>query len=99
MAGVDVRSERSGRTADLGRFRVKRMGGDGSKVVAVGGGSRRVRGRRAGGRRFIALLFAEQFELLALEPQGFVPLFTAAQGQGHFDQMLHDDDLAVELDL
>ena len=39
MAGVDVRIERGRRAADLGRFRVQWMGGDGSKVVAEGGGS------------------------------------------------------------
>ena len=42
------------------------------------------------------VLFAEEFELLALEPQGFVPLFAAAQGESHFDQILHDEDPAVE---
>ena len=42
------------------------------------------------------VLFAEEFELLALEPQGLVPLFAAAQGEGHFDEVLHDDDPAVE---
>ena len=110
MAGVEVWVERSRRTADLGRFRVKRMGGDGSKVVAVGGGSGAVRGRRVGGRLrrgfgapggwgSLAFRFAEEFELLALEPQGFVPLFAAAQGESHFDQILHDEDPAVEGDL
>ena len=47
----------------------------------------------------MAFRFAEEFELLALEPQGFVPLFAAAQGEGHFDQILHDENPAVERDL
>ena len=42
------------------------------------------------------VLFAEDFELLALEPQGLVPLFAAAQGESHLDQILHDEDPAVE---
>ena len=47
----------------------------------------------------MAVLFAQDFELLALEPQGFVPLFAAAQGESHFDKILHDEDPAVEGDL
>jgi hypothetical protein len=48
--------------------------------------------------RLVASLFAENFELLALEPQGFVALFAAAQGEGHFHEILQDDDSAVEQD-
>ena len=47
----------------------------------------------------MARLFAEEFELLALETQGFVPLFAAAQGESHFDKILHDEDPAIERDL
>jgi len=83
---------------DRGGFWVKRVGGDGPEVVAEGGGSSPVRGGRAGGWRLVAFLFAEEFEPLAVEPQGFVPLFAAAQGESHFHQILHDDHFAVEDD-
>ena len=99
MAGVDVRVGRRRRAADLGRFRVKRMGGEGAKIVAESGGSGSFRGRRTRRRRRMAFLFAEDFELLTLEPQRFVPLFAAAQGEGHFDQVLNDNDPPVERDL
>ena len=99
MAWVDVWVGRRRRAADLGRLRVQRMGGEGSQVVAEGGGSGAVRGRRTRRRRRMAFLFAENFELLTLEPQGFVPLFAAAQGKSHFDKILHNEDPAVERDL
>ena len=44
----------------------------------------------------MAPLFAEEFEPLAVEPQSFVPLFAAAEGESHFDEILHDEDPAVE---
>ena len=96
MAGVDVWVDRRRRATDRRRFRVERMGGKGSEVVAEGGGPHLVRAWRAGGSRPVPVLFAEEFELLTLEPQGFVPLFAATQGKGHFDEVLHDDDPAVE---
>ena len=32
------------------------------------------------------VLFAEEFEPFAIEPQSFVPLFAATEGKGHFDK-------------
>jgi len=32
----------------------------------------------------VPVLFAEEFEPLAIEPQSFVPLFAAAEGKGPF---------------